>query len=230
MQSECTAGEWRDVSRHNSTHEPILTNTHSTSHNVLTCRLSVSESRPLLVLFFTPSSTLALPPTQSLNSAHRVWNFPHRILHPPQLPAPSAMAMPRIALAFSVPALPFLFLLLLLAVPLPLGLGVAGAGVPKGGWGSPSIPVSGVIIPGFASSRLRAWALLDCPYSPLDFRPLDPVWLDTKKVGAPPFLSPPFCLTFGNRPTLISFFSSHLSSCTPAAETPFCSFLGLSSI
>lgn len=63
-----------------------------------------------------------------------------------------------------------------------LALGLDGAGVPKGGWGSPSIPVSGVIIPGFASSRLRAWALLDCPYSPLDFRPLDPVWLDTKKV------------------------------------------------
>jgi len=77
--------------------------------------------------------------------------------------------------------------LLLLALP----LGVAGAGVPKGGWGSPSIPVSGVIIPGFASSRLRAWALLDCPYSPLDFRPLDPVWLDTKKVLTPPPLHCP---------------------------------------
>lgn len=74
-----------------------------------------------------------------------------------------------------------LFLLLL-----TLPLSVAGAGVPKGGWGSPSLPVSGVIIPGFASSRLRAWALLDCPYSPLDFRPLDPVWLDTTKVPAIP--------------------------------------------
>lgn len=79
-------------------------------------------------------------------------------------------------------------LLLLLTprpLPLPLPLGfffAAAAGAPKGGWASPSIPVSGVIIPGFASSRLRAWALLDCPYSPLDFRPLDPVWLDTKKV------------------------------------------------
>lgn len=95
--------------------------------------------------------------------------------------------MPRVAIALFAPAL--LLLLLLLALqPLPslhrLGLGVAGAGVPKGGWGSPSIPVSGVIIPGFASSRLRAWAILDCPYSPLDFRPLDPVWLDTKKVRA----------------------------------------------
>jgi hypothetical protein len=68
---------------------------------------------------------------------------------------------------------------------LALAMGpAAGAGVPKRGWGSPSIPVSGVIIPGFASSRLRAWAILDCPYSPLDFRPLDPVWLDTKKVTA----------------------------------------------
>lgn len=75
---------------------------------------------------------------------------------------------------------------LLVCMPLllvaALVLGLDGAGVPKGGWASPSIPVSGVIIPGFASSRLRAWALLDCPYSPLDFRPLDPVWLDTKKV------------------------------------------------
>ncbi|XP_020531050.1 phospholipid--sterol O-acyltransferase isoform X1 [Amborella trichopoda] len=41
---------------------------------------------------------------------------------------------------------------------------------------------SGVIIPGFASTQLRAWSVLDCPYSPLDFNPLDAVWLDTRKV------------------------------------------------
>jgi hypothetical protein len=62
-------------------------------------------------------------------------------------------------------------------------LEVEGAGVNKEVWGSLSSKLSGIIIPGFASSRLRAWAILDCPYSPLDFRPLDPVWLDTKKVG-----------------------------------------------
>lgn len=65
-----------------------------------------------------------------------------------------------------------------------MAMGVEGAGVNKGGWGAPSPRLSGVIIPGFASSRLRAWAMLDCPYSPLDFRPLDLVWLDTKKVNA----------------------------------------------
>lgn len=42
--------------------------------------------------------------------------------------------------------------------------------------------LSGIIIPGFASTQLRAWSVLDCPYSPLDFNPLDLVWLDTTKV------------------------------------------------
>ncbi|CAN1131532.1 Phospholipid--sterol O-acyltransferase, partial [Linum perenne] len=42
--------------------------------------------------------------------------------------------------------------------------------------------LSGIIIPGFASTQLRAWSLLDCPYSPLDFNPLDLVWLDTTKL------------------------------------------------
>ena len=42
--------------------------------------------------------------------------------------------------------------------------------------------LSGIIIPGFASTQLRAWSILDCPYSPLDFNPLDLVWLDTTKV------------------------------------------------
>ncbi len=59
---------------------------------------------------------------------------------------------------------------------------VEGAGVNKEVWGSMSAKLSGIIIPGFVSSQLRAWAILDCPYTPLDFRPLDPVWLDTKKV------------------------------------------------
>ncbi|XP_048126925.1 phospholipid--sterol O-acyltransferase isoform X1 [Rhodamnia argentea] len=42
--------------------------------------------------------------------------------------------------------------------------------------------LSGIIIPGFASAQLRAWSILDCPYSPLDFNPLDLVWLDTTKL------------------------------------------------
>ncbi|KAJ8639173.1 hypothetical protein MRB53_015867 [Persea americana] len=41
---------------------------------------------------------------------------------------------------------------------------------------------SGIIIPGFASTQLRAWSVLDCPYSPLDFNPLDSVWIDTTKL------------------------------------------------
>lgn len=43
--------------------------------------------------------------------------------------------------------------------------------------------LSGIIIPGFASTQLRAWSFLDCPYSPLNFNPLDLVWLDTTKVS-----------------------------------------------
>ena len=52
--------------------------------------------------------------------------------------------------------------------------------------------LSGIIIPGFASTQLRAWSILDCPYSPLDFNPLDLVWLDSTKVMNPAFglLSP----------------------------------------
>lgn len=49
-------------------------------------------------------------------------------------------------------------------------------------WSEYSSKLSGVIIPGFASTQLRAWAMLDCPFSPLDFHPLDSVWLDTRKV------------------------------------------------
>lgn len=42
--------------------------------------------------------------------------------------------------------------------------------------------LSGIIIPGFASTQLRAWSILDCPFSPLDFNPLDLVWLDSTKL------------------------------------------------
>lgn len=45
-----------------------------------------------------------------------------------------------------------------------------------------NVKLSGIIIPGFASTQLRAWSILDCPYSPLDFNPLDLVWLDTTKL------------------------------------------------
>ncbi|XP_072968615.1 phospholipid--sterol O-acyltransferase [Typha angustifolia] len=45
-----------------------------------------------------------------------------------------------------------------------------------------SSKLSGIIIPGFASTQLRAWSVLDCPYSPFDFNPLDSVWLDTTKL------------------------------------------------
>eukprot|EP00249_Psilotum_nudum_P008350 c21215_g1_i2 orf=116-1345(+) len=64
--------------------------------------------------------------------------------------------------------------------------GVAGAGVDSKQWGLHTSKLSGVIIPGFASTRLRAWAMMDCPFSPLDFQPLDPVWLDTRKVISVP--------------------------------------------
>lgn len=51
-----------------------------------------------------------------------------------------------------------------------------------GGFTGDYSKLSGIIIPGFASTQLRAWSILDCPYSPLDFNPLDLVWLDTTKV------------------------------------------------
>jgi hypothetical protein len=53
--------------------------------------------------------------------------------------------------------------------------------------------LSGIIIPGFASTQLRAWSILDCPYTPLDFNPLDLVWLDTTKVRDLHFLRSLFC-------------------------------------
>jgi hypothetical protein len=52
-----------------------------------------------------------------------------------------------------------------------------------GDWSGDYSKLSGIIIPGLASTQLRAWSILDCPYSPLDFNPLDLVWLDTTKVG-----------------------------------------------
>ncbi|XP_010556858.1 PREDICTED: phospholipid--sterol O-acyltransferase isoform X2 [Tarenaya hassleriana] len=51
-----------------------------------------------------------------------------------------------------------------------------------GEFGGDYSKVSGIIIPGFASTQLRAWSILDCPYTPLDFNPLDLVWLDSTKV------------------------------------------------
>ncbi|GAA0166386.1 acyltransferase [Lithospermum erythrorhizon] len=51
-----------------------------------------------------------------------------------------------------------------------------------GGGGLDYSKLSGIIIPGFASTQLRAWSILDCPYSPLDFNPLDLVWLDSTKL------------------------------------------------
>ncbi|CAM6094433.1 unnamed protein product [Calypogeia fissa] len=61
-------------------------------------------------------------------------------------------------------------------------LHVEATGVDKRIWGAGASKLSGLIIPGFASTRLRAWTLLDCPYSPLNFSPLDPVWVDVRKV------------------------------------------------
>lgn len=60
------------------------------------------------------------------------------------------------------------------------GGGLADAGEISGDYAK----LSGIIIPGFASTQLRAWSVLDCPYSPLDFNPLDLVWLDTTKVSS----------------------------------------------
>lgn len=72
------------------------------------------------------------------------------------------------------------FFLLLIVALLPTTTGATG--VDKRIWGAGASKLSGLIIPGFASTRLRAWAMLDCPYSPLDFSPLDPVWIDVRKV------------------------------------------------
>jgi hypothetical protein len=57
-----------------------------------------------------------------------------------------------------------------------------GSAASGGDFGGDYSKLSGIIIPGFASTQLRAWSVLDCPYSPLDFNPLDLVWLDSTKV------------------------------------------------
>jgi hypothetical protein len=71
-------------------------------------------------------------------------------------------------------ALPLLPVLLLL---------LQGPAARGGDFGGDYSKISGIIIPGFASTQLRAWSVLDCPYTPLDFNPLDLVWLDTTKVS-----------------------------------------------
>ncbi|XP_025603209.1 phospholipid--sterol O-acyltransferase isoform X2 [Arachis hypogaea] len=66
-----------------------------------------------------------------------------------------------------------------------IGLIIAAVAVAGGGSGEGELDykkLSGIIIPGFASTQLRAWSILDCPFSPLDFNPLDLVWLDTTKL------------------------------------------------
>ncbi|XP_015968135.1 phospholipid--sterol O-acyltransferase [Arachis duranensis] len=70
-------------------------------------------------------------------------------------------------------------------VPTHLLIGLIIAAVAGGGSGEGELDykkLSGIIIPGFASTQLRAWSILDCPFSPLDFNPLDLVWLDTTKL------------------------------------------------
>ncbi|XP_051141912.1 phospholipid--sterol O-acyltransferase isoform X1 [Andrographis paniculata] len=71
-----------------------------------------------------------------------------------------------------------LFLLLLT----PAAYGGGGGRSGGGEFSEGHRKLSGIIIPGFASTQLRAWSILDCPYSPLDFNPLDLVWLDTTKL------------------------------------------------
>ncbi|KAJ4822766.1 hypothetical protein Tsubulata_004160 [Turnera subulata] len=71
--------------------------------------------------------------------------------------------------------------LVALAVVVLVG-GLGGATADGGEFGLDYSKLSGIIIPGFASTQLRAWSFLDCPYSPLDFNPLDLVWLDSTKL------------------------------------------------
>ncbi|KAJ7543177.1 hypothetical protein O6H91_09G028100 [Diphasiastrum complanatum] len=79
------------------------------------------------------------------------------------------------------------FMVLIMLLVLVLGYAGAG-GVDPRSWGHQHGKFSSIIIPGFASTRLRSWSIMDCPFSPLDFFPLDSVWLDTRKV-----LSVPTC-------------------------------------
>ena len=76
-----------------------------------------------------------------------------------------------------------------LACAIAIAVATAAVGVAAGvGEGEAEFDyrkLSGIIIPGFASTQLRAWSVLDCPYSPFDFNPLDAVWLDSTKVEIP---------------------------------------------
>ncbi|XP_062220698.1 phospholipid--sterol O-acyltransferase isoform X2 [Phragmites australis] len=63
-----------------------------------------------------------------------------------------------------------------------VAMAAVGVAVGDGGAEFDYRKLSGIIIPGFASTQLRAWSVLDCPYSPFDFNPLDSVWLDTTKL------------------------------------------------
>lgn len=85
----------------------------------------------------------------------------------------------------SVPSLARCVLGLLALLLLPILTCAKGAN-PESYTSASSFRFTGIIIPGFASSRLRAWAILRCPFSPFQFNPLDPVWLDTQKVVAVP--------------------------------------------
>ncbi|KQK01848.1 hypothetical protein BRADI_3g58840v3 [Brachypodium distachyon] len=48
-------------------------------------------------------------------------------------------------------------------------VGAAAVGVGDGEAELDYRKLSGIIIPGFASTQLRAWSVLDCHYSPFDF-------------------------------------------------------------
>ncbi|XP_062220699.1 phospholipid--sterol O-acyltransferase isoform X3 [Phragmites australis] len=72
-----------------------------------------------------------------------------------------------------------------------VAMAAVGVAVGDGGAEFDYRKLSGIIIPGFASTQLRAWSVLDCPYSPFDFNPLDSVWLDTTKTDHPECKSRP---------------------------------------
>lgn len=74
-------------------------------------------------------------------------------------------------IALRLPRLSFLLLFLQLAHV--LNVAAKGGDVNM----TAHVPYTTILFPGFASSRLRAWADLDCPLSPLDFHPLDYVSL-----------------------------------------------------
>ncbi|KAB1199221.1 Phospholipid--sterol O-acyltransferase [Morella rubra] len=71
---------------------------------------------------------------------------------------------------------------LIVAATLLLVLLQGSTAADGGGFGADYSKLSVIIIPGFASTQLRAWSMLNCAYSPLNFNPLDLVWLDTTKL------------------------------------------------